>query len=134
MDKTSTIYKKVKKEADEKFKAPTSVYKSSWIVREYKERGGLFKDKEPSNKHGLKRWFKEEWVRVNKDGKIMKKNNTPVPCGRSDEEQDKNVKKGLCRPSKRIGKNTPKTIEELGPKILKNRYKRKKKTPDEIII
>lgn len=133
MDKTSKIYKEVKKEADNKFKAKTGIYKSAWIVREYKKRGGIFKGNKPKNT-GLKRWFKEEWVRVDpKTGKTMMKNGKRVPCGRSDKEMDKNVKKGLCRPYKRITKKTPKTVKELGSKKLKDRAKRKKKNPNKII-
>jgi hypothetical protein len=128
MDKQSSIYKKVKKEADEKFKNH-GIYKSAWIVREYKERGGKFKEDKPSKKQGLQRWFNEEWVRIGKDGKPTKK-----PCGRSSEEMDKKVKKGLCRPVKRITKETPKTAKELGSKVLKDRYKRKKKNPNKTII
>lgn len=47
---------------------------------------------------------------------------------------DNNVKKGLCRPLNRITKNTPKTAKELGPKVLKQRYKKKKKNPNKTII
>ena len=42
MDKESSIYIEVKKEADNKFDSPTGIYKSAWIVREYKKRGGKF--------------------------------------------------------------------------------------------
>lgn len=128
MDKQSSIYKKIKKEADEKFKNH-GIYKSAWIVREYKERGGKFKGDKPSKNKGLQRWFKEDWVRIGKDGKPTNK-----PCGRSSEEMDKKENKGLCRPVKRITKETPKTAKELGPKVLKDRYKRKKKNPNKTII
>ena len=37
MDKESPIYIEVKKEADAKFNSPTGIYKSAWIVREYKK-------------------------------------------------------------------------------------------------
>lgn len=135
MDKESKIYKTVKKEADTKFQSKTGIYKSAWIVKEYKKRGGIFKEKKPTKKQsGLKRWFEEEWVRVDKNGDIMKDKNENVPCGRNKEEMDDNVTKGLCRPSKRITKDTPKTVKELGPKVLKDRYKRKKKNPNKTII
>ncbi len=130
------VYKNVKNEADLKFQSKTGIYKSAWIVKEYKKRGGIFLENKPTKKEtGLKRWFEEEWVRVDKHGKIMKdKDGNNVQCGRSDEEMDKNVKKGLCRPSKRITKATPKTVKELGPNVLKDRYKRKKKNPNKTII
>lgn len=128
MDKESNIYKTIKKEADEKFKNH-GIYKSSWIVREYKKRGGIFKGDKPSKNQGLKRWYQEEWVRIGPNGKPTKKS-----CGRSSEEMKTNVKKGLCRPIKRITNNTPKTANELGDKVLKNRYKRKMKHPNKTII
>jgi hypothetical protein len=56
-----TLYEKVKKEASRKFKSPTGVYRSSWIVREYKKRGGRYKGSRPKSS-GLKRWYKEKWV------------------------------------------------------------------------
>lgn len=133
MDKNSSIYKKVKKEADDKFKSKTGIYKSAWIVREYRKRGGIFKGNKPKNT-GLKRWFKEEWIRVDpKTGKTMMKNGKRVPCGRSDTEMDKKVKKGLCRPYKRVNKKTPKTVKELGVKEMKRRANKKKKNPNKII-
>ena len=134
MNKDSKIYKQVKKEADKKFKSKTGIYKSAWIVREYRKRGGIFKGNKPKNT-GLKRWFKEEWIRVDpKTGKAMlAANKKRVPCGRSDKEMDKNVKKGLCRPYKRVTKKTPKTVKELGVKEMKRRTKLKKKTPNKRI-
>ena len=135
MDKNSKIYKQVKKEADAKFKTPTGIYKSAWIVREYRKRGGIFKGKKPTKKTGLRRWFKEEWIRVDpKSGKTkLDKKGNRVPCGRSSKEMDKNVKKGLCRPYKRVNKKTPKTVKELGKKEMKRRAKLKKKNPNKVI-
>lgn len=133
MDKTSKIYKEVKKEADTKFKDKTGIYKSAWIVREYKKRNGKFKGKKPKN-IGLKRWFKEEWIRIDyKTGKVMRKKGKKLPCGRSNKEMNENVKKGLCRPYKKVNKKTPKTFKELGLKELKRRAKLKKKNPNKII-
>ena len=133
MNKNSKIYKEVKKEADKKFKSKTGIYKSAWIVREYKNRGGIFTKPKPKNT-GLKRWFKEEWIRVDpKTGKTKVKKGKRVPCGRSDKEMDKNVKKGLCRPYKRVNSKTPKTVKELGTKEMKRRAKLKKKNPNKVI-
>ena len=139
MDKESSIYKEVKKEADAKFASPTGIYKSAWIVREFKKRGGKFigskklGDKR-SKKSGLKRWFEEEWIRVDgKTGKPMMKNGKRVPCGRSSNEMKKNVKMGLCRPYKRVNKGTPRTVGELGSKQMKARVAAKMQNPDKII-
>ncbi|NDG33037.1 hypothetical protein EB118_23590, partial [bacterium] len=92
------LYAKVKKLADKKFKTPTSAYKSSWIVKEYKRRNGKYKGtKKSSGSSGLRRWYKERWVDLNrpvksKSGKVKYYKS----CGR------KSVKSGekypVCRP------------------------------------
>lgn len=129
MDKESLIYKNVKKEADKKFKSKTGIYKSAWIVKEYKKRNGIFKTKKPSKQDtGLLRWFEEQWVRISPNG-----NPSNNSCGRTHQEITNNVKKGFCRPLKRITKHTPKTVTELGTKILKQRYNQKTKNPDKKI-
>ena len=64
------LYAQVKAEADKKFLAPTSAYKSAWISRRYTRLGGLYKD--DRQKKGLTQWFKEKWVdltRPKKNGK-----------------------------------------------------------------
>lgn len=94
------LYKQIKKEADEKFKRPTSAYKSMWIVKTYKNRGGEYKGK----KEGLtKRWRDEEWIQV----KPFIEDNKKIACG-SDNRKNK-----VCRPLKRVNKETPITIKEL---------------------
>lgn len=82
------LYDKVKAEADEKYSKP-SAYKSGWIVKTYKARGGRYKDdKKPKN---LKRWFKEDWKDIG---------NKAYP---------------VYRPTKRISKKTPLTADEIDP-------------------
>jgi len=88
-----TLYNKVKRDADEKYEKP-SAYKSGWIVRNYKLRGGEYLDDDkPKN---LKRWFKEEWKDV----------------GDSDYP--------VYRPTKRVSKKTPLTPDEIRPTNLKD--------------
>lgn len=96
-----TLYNKVKKEADKKYDKP-SAYKSGWIVKEYKERGGEYSGKKKENE-GLSRWYKEEWKDIG--GKEY-----PV-----------------YRPTKRITKDTPLTESEISPTQLKKQIKRKQK-------
>ena len=101
---------KLKNQLIKKFNSKTGLYKSSWIVKEYKKRGGKYKGKKTS-KTGLIRWYKEDWVDLNryKNGKYEK-------CGR------KSTKKGkypVCRPSKRITSKTPRTFKEISKKSLK---------------
>ena len=50
----------------------------------------------------------EKWIRVDpKTSKPMKKNGKLVDCGRSKTEVNKKIKKGMCRPYKKITKDTP---------------------------
>jgi len=108
------LYKKVKKDANAKFLAPTSAYKSEWIVREYKKRGGLYKGSRSTG--GLKRWFDEKWVNVSSPNR---------QCGRSHA-----TTKGMypvCRPSIRITKQTPRTVSEFTKTQLRSAVLRKQK-------
>lgn len=106
----TTLYNQVKELADKKFLAPTSIYKSAWIVAEYKRRGGIYK--EDGRRKGLTQWFKEKWVdlerpKTDAKGKVI----GYEECGRA-----KASTKGtypLCRPSKRVNKQTPATVEEV---------------------
>jgi hypothetical protein len=91
------LYDQVKKEADEKYKKH-SAYKSGWIVKTYKERGGKYADDgKPKN---LARWYKEDWTSLSRPEEY------PV-----------------YRPTKRINKSTPLTATEIDPKQLKSQIK-----------
>lgn len=101
------LYEKVKKEIYNKI-PKHSAYRSGLVVKEYKKRGGTYKGEKPINK-GLDRWFKEDWR--TQDGKTTYK------------------KKGdIFRPTKRITKDTPKTMSELSKKDKETAIKEKKKT------
>lgn len=117
------LYNKVKKEAKLKFLKYPSIYANSWVVREYKKRGGKYQGKK-SDKQGLTRWFKEDWVDLNrpikKDGKIVGHER----CGRRKAQLDNYP---LCRPSKRVSRKTPVTISELNDSEIRL-AKRKKET------
>lgn len=108
------LYSSVKRSADNKFSAPTSAYKSAWIVREYKKRGGTYAGKPPAKTTGLKRWFREKWVNVSKKNKPA--------CGRTSLRSAY----PLCRPTKRITKNTPATVRELSTSKIKKASRKKK--------
>lgn len=86
-----SLYDEVKKDADSKYKKH-SAYKSMWIQKEYKKRGGTFKD--DGKERTLERWESEKWQDVG--GKDY-----PV-----------------YRPTKRISKATPLTVSEIDPKNL----------------
>ncbi len=100
------LYEKVKKEIYAKI-PKHSAYRSGLVVKEYKKRGGTYEGKKDSKK-GLSRWFKEEWK--TQEGKTTYK------------------KKGdIFRPTKRITKETPTTMNELTKKQKENAMKEKKK-------
>jgi hypothetical protein len=86
------LYEKAKAYADNIFKKP-SAFKSGFIVKKYKELGGTYSGEKP-NKTGIARWFKEEWKDIG---------NKEYP---------------VYRPTKRITKKTPLTIDEIEPSNL----------------
>lgn len=110
----TTLYNKIKQLANIKFTEKTSAYKSAWIVKQYKLNGG----KKPKST-GLVRWFKEEWIDLKRPTKTGY-----AKCGRPNKTGDY----PLCRPSKKITKQTPKTYMEISPEILKRVLKLKKDT------
>lgn len=94
------LYDDVKKEADKVYKK-SSAYKSGWIVKTYKDRGGLYGD--DNKPKPLKRWFRELWGDIG--GKAY-----PV-----------------YRPFKRINKQSPLTVYEIDPNQVKEQIKLKQK-------
>lgn len=110
------LYNKVKKLADSKFDA-NGIYKSSWIVKEYKKLGGKYSGKKDKDQ-GLLRWYREKWINLS----------TGLSCGRKNKKEDY----PLCRPSIKINKQTPLTVDEINKKnikkliILKKKFQNKK--------
>ena len=131
------LYERVKKMADKKFESKTGIYKSSWIVREYKRLGGKYKGTR-SKSSGLLRWYKEKWVDLNRPIKNSSgKTIGYKPCGRQEiPKKDMSIKRRgilknpstkypLCRPTKRVSFQTPKTISEIDKRNI-DRAKREK--------
>lgn len=123
------LYLRVKKLATKKFKSPSGVYRSSWIVREYKSRGGKYKGSK-SSRSGIKRWFREKWIDLNSP--IRSKSKKIIgykSCGRSKSGSVKGKysrkKYPLCRPSKKISSKTPRTYKSISKKAIRSakRYK-----------
>ena len=116
------LYNKVKSDAKKKFKIWPSAYASGWLVKEYKRRGGRYKGKKDKNSK-LSQWFLEKWVNI--CSSPMKK------CGRPTTTIS-NWKKDYpyCRPSKRINKSTPKTVNELSKSDIRKRCSQKRKSLD----
>ena len=87
------LYEKVKQIADEKYEKP-SAFKSSFIVKLYKQYGGEYSGVKTTD--GLTRWHKEQWKNV------ANPNQYPT-----------------LRPTRRINKKTPLTASEISPSNLK---------------
>jgi hypothetical protein len=94
------LYEAVKVYADIVYDKP-SAYKSGFIVKTYKKLGGTYKD--DNKEHDLERWYKELWTDVG---------NKEYP---------------VYRPTIRVNKNTPLTINEIDKKNLKSQIKLKQK-------
>jgi len=94
------LYKKVKKDAKQKFKRFPSLYASSWITSEYIKRGGKYNNNKTS---GQKQWYKEKWIQIMP---YLEKNKI-IKCG------DDNKDTKACRPLIRVNKSTPPTIGEI---------------------
>lgn len=124
-----SLYKYVKRLADKKFLSKTGVYKSSWIVREYKRRGGKYSGKRPSYKSsGLRRWYKERWIDLNRPirnskGKIVGYKS----CGRKSAKLRSKGSYPLCRPSKKVTLRTPKTVKSLSKRSIIRAKRQKSK-------
>jgi len=92
------LYNSIKQKADKLYSKP-SAYKSGWIVKTYKQNGGRYKDdNQPKN---LKRWFKEKWEDVG---------HKEYP---------------VYRPTKRVNKHTPLTVDEIDKTNLQKQIKQK---------
>jgi hypothetical protein len=120
------LYNKVKRLADKKFESRSGIYRSSWIVAEYKRRGGKYIGSKP-RMSGLKRWYKEDWVDLNRPIKNSSgKTIGYMPCGRQSASK-RTGKYPLCRPSKRVNRGTPRTYKEISKKSLSLAKKQKQK-------
>lgn len=94
------LYEKVKKEVYKQY-PKHSAYRSGQLVKRYKEMGGTYSGKKP--KGGLTSWFKEDWKDVG---------NEEYP---------------VYRPTKRVSKDTPLTLDEIEPSNLKKQIALKQK-------
>jgi hypothetical protein len=117
------LYRQVVKEAASIYKK-SSAYRSGYIVKTYKNRGGKYL---PSNEHqdrgNLRRWFREKWVDLNRrHGK-----SSYEPCGRKRASQ--RGPSTICRPSIRISPKTPLTVQELSIKKIRKVKKTKLNNP-----
>jgi len=142
------LWERVKREAKRKFKVWPSAYASGWLTKTYKQRGGGFRSspssplkrkskrksrrKSKSSKRSsspLSRWYKEKWIDACKWPKR-------VSCGRKKGTNPRvNSPKGksktypYCRPSKRVSRKTPTTVQELSPSRRKELCSKKRRSP-----
>jgi len=97
--KNPSLYRQALMKADATYKR-NSAYKSMFIVKEYKRLGGSYSGEKTDK--GVARWNKEKWIQVVPFLESGKK----IACGFGEGGKG-------CRPSKRIDKQTPTTIQEL---------------------
>lgn len=115
------IYKKAKKIADDTY-SKNSAYKSLFMIAKYKELGGKI-DEKKSNK-GTDIWLKEKWKNLTPyaSNEIKKINDLPV-CGERTKKQIKSKLPSICRPTKKVNKNTPKLAQEFSKSQIKKALK-----------
>ena len=94
------MYEEVKQYADTIYSKP-SAYKSGFIVKKYKELGGTYSD--DGNPKKLKEWFQAKWTDVGGQ-------EYPV-----------------YRPTIRVNKSTPLTVQEISLSNLKQQIRLKQK-------
>lgn len=102
--KNTKLYEEAKTIVYKQYKKP-SAYRSGAVIKKYKELGGEFINDNKSKT--LQRWFKEKWKDVNPN-----KTSTSYP---------------VYRPTKRINKQTPLTVNEIDKNNLKSQSKLKQK-------
>lgn len=97
------LYEDIKNESNTIYKRH-GLYRSAWIAKEYKARGGKYKNSKLSVNTGITRWLEgENWVQLIP----YLKYNKIVKCGSS---MGENI---ACRPLNRVDSETPITINEL---------------------
>lgn len=95
------LYEQVKRDAEKVYKK-SSGFRSGWIVKTYKERGGTYTDdKKPKM---LKSWFRAKWEDISPEESYP-----------------------TYRPTKRVSKKTPLLVSEIDPKNLKKQIALKQK-------
>lgn len=111
------LYEKVKKQIKSGIKDRRwGAYDSGRLVQMYKQLGGKYSG--AKRETPLQRWYREKWINACKWPRV-------VPCGRSDMSN----KMAYCRPSVKVTKDTPKTVQSLTQAQINKRCAIKGKTP-----
>lgn len=111
--KNQALYNRIKSQIHTRLKKQGKgwgMYSSSELSKKYKEAGGTYTGKKPTNSEG-QRWYKEKW-----------KDEKGNDCGSS---KNKGTKK--CRPTVRVNKKTPVTWNEMSPNEKKRSVNEKKR-------
>jgi hypothetical protein len=118
------IYNRATKLADEKYKK-NSAYKSMYLVEQYEKLGGKINPKLKS-KSKLKTWIKEKWVNLSPIALGLETDINKLPkCGIKHPKQKKNPT--ICRPTKRINKDTTSLAQSFTKSQIKKAFQIKKK-------
>jgi hypothetical protein len=117
------LYAEVKREAALRFNKP-SAYRSGWIVKTYKERGGLYEG-DGRARGGLWRWFREKWVDLTRP----QPGGGYAPCGRPSSRSDAQSYP-TCRPTVRVSDETPLTVQELSSRSIRAAKHEKRSDPN----
>ena len=120
--KNKRLYEQVKREAMDKFDVYPSIYANSWVVREYKKRGGTYSG--DSEDGGLTKWYAEKWVNVCERGPVSGFKS----CGRPSVDGILAGKYPACRPLKKAKKLSEKQIKSMCKKKRTKVTKAKKKS------
>ena len=119
------LYKKAKDIANDKYGKGTSLYKSAFLVKTYKDMGGKYSEEKKVKK--VDKWFSQKWVDMDAyiKGKV-------VECGRSRSDKDSR-KFPLCRPLHKKGEKiltASEVLKSLGKEKIQEMISKKRKNPN----
>ena len=117
------IYNRAKKLADEKYKKH-SAYKSMYMMEQYEKLGGRINKN--LKKSGTDKWLKEKWKNLSPIAMGIESNiKNLTACGQKHQKQKKNPT--ICRPTKKVNKDTPKLAQSFSKSQIKKALEIKKK-------
>jgi hypothetical protein len=108
------LYQQVKEDIYNKY-PKHSAYRSMLLNKEYKEKGGKYKN--INDKRETTTWLKEKWINLTPyaEGLIKSINQSPV-CGKKHPNQKS---PSVCRPSVKVNNNTPKLASNYSKQQIK---------------
>ena len=116
------IYNRATKLADEKYKK-NSAYKSMYMVEQYERLGGRINKN--LKKSGTATWLKEKWVNLTPIAMGLETDIKKLTvCGKKHRKQKSEPT--ICRPTKKINKNTTSLAQTFSKKQIIKALKIKK--------